>query len=363
MVSGVESRLDLSLGRGLRCDVRVGAGGDLSIEVRTGIRCDGLAVYSQVMRELLRRGYGDGRGSDVSFRLVREGSGWQAGKAQASEGRRSAWQDAGPLDHNCTAYASLSGRTLAGKRLQSFQTVLNAFGDARNTAQAADVWLDLLPGQLTDSKVKIIAAAASAYALERPERHRRNQNTKSLASWLQCRGWEDYPQAQPAPASTPAPAQTPAQEAGLRTSITDAERKAALATMRKLQAERLARRGINTQPHNLAPKAAPPAPATAQAESRAAIADQDSASAPQSSPFALDGAASPDRNNATDTKATAQNPVSDIVKAIAEARAWGAKITAPHRPPADFPDNIPALETARAMAREINARFLAGADA
>lgn len=92
-------------------------------------------------------------------------------------------------------YRTKRGRTLSGKRLESFLDFWTAFDYQRGKAEAADAWLDI--PELTDALVARICDAARQEAERRDEFKARGGTPKMAQGWLTGRRWEDYEPAPP----------------------------------------------------------------------------------------------------------------------------------------------------------------------
>lgn len=86
-------------------------------------------------------------------------------------------------------YTAKSGKKLAGKRLEAFDSFWRAFNYKHGKSAAADSWLKIRP--LTDALVKEIISAAEIEAARRPTLEKSGGTPKWAQGWLTERRWED----------------------------------------------------------------------------------------------------------------------------------------------------------------------------
>lgn len=86
-------------------------------------------------------------------------------------------------------YLTAKKRKLTGERLSTFNEFMDAFGDRRGKAQAADSWYDLKP--FTRSLFAEIMAGAKRYNEGRDKMKQENRTPKMAQGWLTGRRWED----------------------------------------------------------------------------------------------------------------------------------------------------------------------------
>jgi len=87
------------------------------------------------------------------------------------------------------AYLTKKGKTLEGKRLETFLAFWDVFNYKSGKAEAADSWLAI--PTLTDKIVGEILHAARQEAIRRPELKKRGTTPKMAQGWLTSRRWED----------------------------------------------------------------------------------------------------------------------------------------------------------------------------
>lgn len=86
-------------------------------------------------------------------------------------------------------YKSKRGRSLTGKRLDSFDRFWAAFGYKSGKADAADAWMDI--PQLTDAMVDQICDAAEIENNRRGKLRADGRTPKMAQGWITGRRWED----------------------------------------------------------------------------------------------------------------------------------------------------------------------------
>jgi len=140
---------------------------------------------SEMIDYLEREATGKQRGStgEVTETTGREGKG--IGKEERT---LSASFDAEQSDEP-EFYLTAKKRKLTGERLSTFNEFMDAFGDRRGKAQAADSWYDLKP--FTRSLFAEIMAGAKRYNESRDKMKQENRTPKMAQGWLTGRRWED----------------------------------------------------------------------------------------------------------------------------------------------------------------------------